>query len=234
MRGDLVATALAERGGRQAQNERCTFRVVASGTSPLMESLLRSHGFIHIPKTGGTSVETLLNASQAIIHRRHKAIAGASAWHLPPDVYEQLYHTEYMRPTFCVVREPRERLESCLRWPYSSTFHTPLDKLAAVYAVGRHKMRWTEEYVHRMPQSWYVWSDRGDVLCDCVVAYEKLDVRVRHNPGQKKRIENATARFPTRLYEMDALLYHVASASNALCYKPAPLWQKTTVRAAHM
>ena len=214
------------------KKETCLFArgqiVTVTTYDATMDALLRSHGFIHIPKTGGTSIEQHLNATQAIIRRRHSYKTGAAPpWHLPPDVYASLYNNTYMRPTFCVVREPRERLQSCLNWGGSVNFHTPLSQLPAAFAGGRHAVRWSEEYAHRMPQSWFVWSDRGDVLCDCVVPYEKLNLKTHLNgAGSKQRpLRGVQFTFPRRLYEMDALLHHAALGAPRLCYAPKPLWE---------
>lgn len=197
-----------------------------------MHALLRTHGFIHVPKTGGTSIESLVNASHAIIHRRYnnkRGMPGASPWHLPPDVFEAHYRDAYKRPTFCVVREPRERLESCINWADSRAFRTPLEQLAAGFAHGRFRVQWTEERVHRMPQSWFVWSDEGRVLCDCVVAYEKFASAFSVHKNKRSaaraldpRLHNYT--FPRHLYEMDALLHRTALSAPSLCYVPTALW----------
>lgn len=194
-----------------------------------MQHLMRTHGFIHIPKTGGTSIESRLNATLAIIKRPRKrsGMPKASPWHLPPDVYEALSHDKYTRPSFCVVREPRERLKSCFDWPFSQAFHTPLAQLARAFENGRMRVQWTEERVHRMPQSWFVWSDRGSVLCDCVIAYEKLApvMPVHRNVARPQRVRNqSNYTFPSLLYEMDALLHRTALQSPSLCYSPPPLW----------
>ena len=189
-----------------------------------LEAVMRTHGFIHIPNTGGTSIESKLNATAAIIHRKHAQKFAASPWHLPPDVYEALTGRRYARPSFCVVREPRERLQSCLNWRYANKFHTPLSNLSSIYSVGRTQIRWTEERLHRMPQWWFVWADDGRVLCDCVIAYEKLNFSVHLNAGEPSQRVMTISAFPRDLYSFDALLHRTALREPNLCYRPGALW----------
>tara|TARA_B100000683_G_scaffold97245_1_gene96038 strand:- start:480 stop:1097 length:618 start_codon:yes stop_codon:yes gene_type:complete len=191
--------------------------------------VLETHGFVHIPKTGGTSIESKLTNETAIILRQHPGPKPrASPWHLPVDEYEATYAPlKYKRPTFCVVREPRDRLRSCMAWPYSSRFRTPFDELARTFAGGRRGVRWSEEYVHRAPQSWFVWNEDGSVACDCVIAYPKLDAvfsTVHKNRGARADPKLRESSFPRQLYAMDALLYGAALRADGLCYAPAPLY----------
>lgn len=193
-----------------------------------MVDLLRTHGFIHIPKTGGTSIESLLNASQVIIKRNDPYLLTASPWHLPVDVYEATYKKPYMRPSFCVVREPRDRLDSCIAWTqlHHIKFDTPIEFLPAIFANGRLRVKWNEERVHRMPQSWYVWAEDGRVTCDCVVAFEKLSALTsvhtnKAKSGGARYHHNYT--YPANLYAMDSLLHQTALAAPSLCYRPPPL-----------
>lgn len=195
-------------------------------TATSTADLLRTHGFIHIPKTGGTSIEASLNATHAIIKRVHSHKSyGVSPWHLPVDVYESVYQKPYLRPTFCVVREPRERLESCIGMKFSNSFRTPLHTLPRVFAPGRHAVWWTEEFVHRMPQAWFVWDARGRVTCDCVVAFERLGnlTSVHSNRAQQPRALNLSD-FPWELYARDALLHTLARESPTLCYRPPRIY----------
>lgn len=190
--------------------------------------LLRTHGFIHIPKTGGSTIELFLNESQAVIKRRHRwsarhRLSACPPWHLPPDLYEARYNRTYLRPTFCVVREPRERLQSSMDWKVFGKLETPPGDLGTVFRGGRSEVEWTEERAHRMPQSWFVWDEDGRVLCDCVVAFEKLK-HITNLTINRSSPRNRSFAFPRRLYDMDALLHEVARSTPALCYHPRPLY----------
>lgn len=195
-----------------------------------MSTMLHSNAsFIHIPKTGGTTIEALLPRSRAVIHRAKQLKPvlprpRASPWHLPPDVFERVFNETYARPTFCVVRNPHDRMRSCFAWTLSRTFHTPLEQLGDVFARGRFRVRWTEEFAHRMPQSWFVWADDGRVLCDCVISFDKLASAVHSLKKNVASVPVAPFRLPKSLYAMDAFLYESARASSTLCYHPMPLF----------
>ena len=111
-----------------------------------------------------------------------------------------------------------------MQWKYSVNYRTDLNDLASVYARGRWNIRWTEEYVHRMPQSWYVWADDGRVTCDCVVAYPKLFTLLKQIENQASVTIHGNYTFPKTLYMMDALLYDQVLKAPNLCFRPKPLW----------
>jgi len=214
-----------------------TYRRMAHNISwfATWSSITSSHGFVHIPKTGGTSIEDVIPTNKSIFHRtrkkKHKWV-GASPWHLPVDVYEAKYAPlKYNSKTYCVVRDPESRFESCMRWPHSVGFKTPPDVLQCILAKGRHNIEWTEEYVHRMPQSWFVWADDGKVTCDCVIAYPKLSIvlsTTKNAASSFKKNENPRGlRYSAQLYVMDSLLYEIALDTPDLCYRPRPLMVPT-------
>ena len=107
--------------------------------------ILNAYLFIHIPKTGGSSIEEELR-SRHLLERN--SILGQSQecctphgfilqdgdccfpgppWHLAPDVFERVHrrsfdHVEngglpgHRRPRWCIVRNPEDRYGSCIDW----------------------------------------------------------------------------------------------------------------------
>ena len=90
------------------------------------------------------------------------------------------------------------------------------------------------------PQHWFVWSEAGEVTCDCVVAFEKIGCLVDavknrakgqfsfdcdpSPPPERPRIPLQPLSPPLRdLYLMDGLLWQAALRTDGLCYRPEPL-----------
>lgn len=198
--------------------------------------------FLHIPKTGGSSVDVLLPPERSLYKRVsaeptkwHPPVP--SPWHLAPDAFERKYHRpDSPLPRFCVVRNPTSRWNSCIRWEYARKhFRMPPEALARVYnSTPRPKIRWTEEKVHRQPQRWYVWDGDGAVQCQCVVAFERMMPllngtivllgRKSGNWTQRRVWANQTEPLPEpleALYAKDRQLWERALHSKSVCYRPA-------------
>ena len=158
--------------------------------------------FVHIPKTGGTSIEEAAGRRNSVrmqlcdqkrqhtcdfVHLRNKN-SWMSPWHLVPDVFEKLNHRPVdaygPRQQWCVVRRPSDRYASCRAWATKAHMHWGYDlasekRLLAEFAGGRFGVDWHsrsigEEHVHKQPQHWFVWDATGAPQCHCVVAFEKL------------------------------------------------------------
>ena len=190
-----------------------------------MLSQFSNQTFIHIPKTGGTSFESRLGADQAIIHRFNKPPTHPwlSPWHFPPDLYEKYYGVKFDRPLhngrFCIIRDPVERYSSCQNWS-KGKFKRSAISLASDY-LNWNSVTPTEELLHRMPQTMFIFDRKGQVQCDCVISFNKLSLfnvpkinsRPHHHMTMPKEFEY--------LYRHDALLFSAASKEKNVCYHPS-------------
>ena len=98
-------------------------------------AVIRNMMFIHIPKTGGMSMQALLSRPQSLWQQTARDDRGRfvldlralgprwlSKWHLPPDVYMRLTNKSVdammaqHSSKFCIVRDPAERYQSELKW----------------------------------------------------------------------------------------------------------------------
>ena len=126
--------------------------------------------FIHIPKTGGTSVEAVVSVENSLRWQfqaccdptRHPPVEGccwkkgaAPPWHLAPDVFERLYGRsieayagqQHRRPRWCVVRNPAERFTSCVTWDrkvhnFAMRYRTEPAELAKELSKSRFDLPW--------------------------------------------------------------------------------------------
>ena len=90
------------------------------------------------------------------------------------------------------------------------------------------------------PQHWFVWSDAGEVTCDCVVAFEKIGCLVDSikngakgaqsfpcepsPPPEKSHYALQPLSPPlSSLYRMDFLLWQTALRVPSHCFRPEPL-----------
>jgi hypothetical protein len=200
--------------------------------------------FLHIPKTGGSTIEKILDKSSHIFGQRDSFTEKfGSPWHLPPDVFEHKFHRPFgrSRRTFCIVRDPSERFNSEVNYrlklheqksrfrkvfPLLTTAET--ESAAKILRLGRFSIpNRRDDILHLAPQSWFVWNDRGAVQCHCVVAIERLAqiIELRANPSTSK---NGTLKFShvspslAALYHQDELL-HKRALQSSLCHQPGPL-----------
>lgn len=147
--------------------------------------------FIHIPKTGGTSIEEA-GLKQGIDWGYSK---GKSGWfatgmhgescnrrHTPPYLHPDDYSN---KETFCIVREPYSRMISEYRYLRDEHW-------GGVYGVRRKEScveglnKWVQDtlrqyiYTHFMhdchviPQSQFIWGPDGQRWCQNILRFERL------------------------------------------------------------
>jgi hypothetical protein len=208
-----------------------------SSNSYLMIGYRRIHR--HIPKTGGSSIETNCTNQSCIISRMERQqlyythpVRSVSAWHIPPDKYEEIMKEPFDvedKPRYCVVRNPKDRFYSCERWQaaygdkYDFPWHRSAEQLRRLRLDFERKQfsTLTEELLHRIPQHRFVWSPDCVVQCDCVVAFEKMNVLTTNkvNPGKHKELNITTPYFLESMYKGDALLWKAAKDAE-FCLRP--------------
>ncbi len=122
--------------------------------------------FIHIPKTGGTTINEIAKV-EGIKWRyngdRRRYSCQCNTWHIPPN--EKI--RELNIPTFCVVRNPYERVISEYRFRNHFTSVESLND----YIACRIKNLESPECIddcHWIPQHQYV------TYCDHALKYENL------------------------------------------------------------
>jgi len=137
----------------ESESERASCNV-----SDLLNTLdLRSNlQFIHIPKTGGTTIENLFKGMNVSVGRfgvtyEIYPIHGCSKWHTPP--------LTSVKNSFTFVRDPYERLQSEFYWGYTYFEHYrsyPKNNTGfhqwVEYILKRAKFERTISDCHMIPQ----------------------------------------------------------------------------------
>ena len=173
---------------------------LACGGSPAhAASALSANGslaFLHIPKTAGSTIETLAGTGWAkkrcgkketgIVWRRDRC----DSWHTPPrDIVprERLYPSSR---TFCIVRDPIDRLLSEYKFEFRTSPARQNDtkkaiqwihrQAAGIAARRRQNSALSSSPIgvgicHFLPQSWFVWDATGACTCRYVLRFERLE-----------------------------------------------------------
>lgn len=141
--------------------------------------------FIHIPKNAGTTIENIADKSNIKWGRfkpEHSKYSSANSklknkckyWHLPPKEFNEnsIYKTN---PTFCVLRNPYERVVSEYKYRNQNEKHTPAKMNAWI-----RKMLVPENYedggmnCHFIPQSDFIYDTNNNVTCDNILQFDNL------------------------------------------------------------
>ena len=146
--------------------------------------------FIHIPKNAGTTIENIAN-EEGIKWGRFKPkfretltdkSNGCAYWHTPPRNFDKKTSPYATDETFCVIRDPVERLIS----EYKYRFRDGHDS-AGVYFTPYSLNKWIELVIkedfhlsgkmncHHLPQSQYVFDENGVRTCDNILRFDYLN-----------------------------------------------------------
>jgi len=122
--------------------------------------------FIHIPKTGGTSVEQFIrdqdrNDIQYLGVRNNRSMHHMTASQLKLELLPTQYNSYYR---FSIVRNPYDRLLSEYYWSPvlgHKKGHTKLEFLKHVILIVRHQLYYTNIYFdHFIPQYKFVYEQK--------------------------------------------------------------------------
>ncbi len=130
--------------------------------------------FVHVPKTGGTSIEQSLKESPARVVGGHTTALGYQ-WKFPAEFAEYF--------TFAVMRHPAARFLSAWRYLRAMPVLPALNNAGihecSTFANWMEKLRGeaglVEDIVHLHPQHRFVCDGHGGVLVDRLYRYEEID-----------------------------------------------------------
>ena len=171
---------------------------------------------------------------------------------LPPDLslswqLDRLWHPRKTRASAaCVLRDPVARLEAelirrCMRLhrcDRQAELQVLGEQLRTVCALPTrdHVFRLSPEHWHVLPQSWYVWNERGEVQCPCLLAREPVRKAAgllrtgggdpRHDLLRHGRLwMQPSAAFDMLMLErplVERVERELADAPLGQCHRPAP------------
>lgn len=139
--------------------------------------------FVHITKNAGTAIETSgakggvawgachylsLKICEGVQPDKHAEWTGGSPWHDP--AYNN--YTPNTK-TFAVVRNPYDRAVSMYYYDVNSKKKTPME-------IANNRKNFVEyilhvkNFKHAIPQSSYVFNEKGEKIIDHVLRYETL------------------------------------------------------------
>lgn len=163
--------------------------------------------FIHIPKNAGTTIENVANESNVKWgrfrpeHRENTTNTKCAYWHTPPKYFgvNSLYKKD---ETFCVIRDPFERMVS--EYKYRNTDKETHTKAKMNKWIQDHlqPMYYNdgEKNCHFVPQHEYIYDNFGNKTCTHILRFDNLttdfnDMTKKHNIDVKltdSRRDNAT------------------------------------------
>lgn len=138
--------------------------------------------FIHIPKNAGTTIENIANDKNIKWGRfkpEHKNKVGTKKctyWHVPP---KHFYLNNYYDSddTFCVIRDPRDRMVS--EYSYRHKGQTDKNNKKDMNKWLKHNLN--DENVHNgglnchfVPQHEYIYNDNNERTCNHVLKFDNL------------------------------------------------------------
>lgn len=147
--------------------------------------------FVHIPKTGGTSIESVIwpirteadlhGGYISASHHRNKYQSGGlqhlCAKYIRQEVGAKIFE-DYFK--FSIVRNPWDRIVSQYAYtreqPYCQVyFRVPPDVSFPAYLDAISK----SDHVHVMPQTAFLYDDNGEPLVDFIGRYEDMPAAFR-------------------------------------------------------
>jgi len=144
--------------------------------------------FVHIPKTGGTSIElTLRHHCRLFFYSPEKPILNSSPQHFPIKDINDIFGSSFYDYSFSIIRNPYKRIESEYFYQKSMTKNLPgfnewLEKSIAIYLENPFYMD-----NHFRPQSYFL--DDSVAIFRFEDGLEKPFLKVCSELGLTKPIE---------------------------------------------
>jgi len=123
--------------------------------------------FLHIPKTGGRSIEELIDGHDHIKYFGHRGK------HIVPS------------PSFCIIRNPYDRLVSAYFYLLHQETENEPDKsyreLLMKYVSFKHFVmsirddRLDKAIIHLKPMSYFICDENGEIAIDSIFKIEEID-----------------------------------------------------------
>lgn len=173
-------------------------------TMDKIESFLE---FIHIPKNAGTTIENIANEKNIKwgrfkpSHKNSVLNNNCNYWHTPPKYFnnKSLYKKD---KTFCVIRNPYDRMVSEYKYRNKKKKHTPedLNKWLHEKLIPLNYMDGGMN-CHFIPQYEYIYDDNDKQVCDHILDFNNLsadfnNMTKKHSINlqlSKSRKDNKTA-----------------------------------------
>lgn len=141
--------------------------------------------FIHIPKTGGSSMEeTLFNYQSFNYHEVTHGVSLQYKDYLDDDFYFSLFKFAFVRNPWDLqascwryyVRQPGVDMtfDEFIKWKFTGSIVHKLDKLPKVEHASIEMLRGAF-YTHRTPQTYYLINEKGEYLVDYIGSFERLE-----------------------------------------------------------
>jgi hypothetical protein len=198
---------------------------------PLYQLNSRNLLFIHVPKTGGKSVEEFLkglSGGQALFHPKKQDIFPCSPQHMHAEALAMLFGNRFLDHSFMVVRNPYRRFVSEYHWrvtrkngeePFEAWAHNILDALEAnPYVLDNHlrpqvEFRMSGTDVHKL-------EDGLEKAVEAAVRAIGLDVE---RPSLRQTHQVAKAEVTAGRTLVDRLRETYAADFDAFGYNPQDL-----------
>jgi len=173
--------------------------------------------FLHIPETAGSTVESLGWKKKRCGKNENGVVwKRACDWHTPPrDIHprQRLYPPTQ---TFCVVRDPVDRLLSLYKFEHRGSRQRLHDLVEATRWMRYHARHIARRRLHDsalsarfpnrchfLPQSWFLWDASGTCTCRYVLRFERL--------GADFDALMMSQNLPIRLHQARNITHHVPS-----------------------
>lgn len=140
--------------------------------------------FIHIPKNAGSYIEEIGKANGYKWGKynenteRDSNDIPCNHWHIPPKYMKDVGKNEYNNKTFCIIRDPYERMISEYKWFSHISFKSTSKEKLNEYVHTLPKRIKNNPYsydCHLLPQTEFIFDENGNRTCDVILEMNDLN-----------------------------------------------------------